>query len=58
MEWQLVYYGTLINASYVYIIIKMPALLVLLVNNIYKVLIRANIRYGNNREREKVFNRM
>ena len=32
----------------------MPALLVLSVNNRYIELLRANIRYGNNREREKI----
>ena len=47
-------YGIFINAFYVYIIIKMPALLVLSVNNRYIELLRANIRYGNNREREKI----
>ena len=50
------YYGIFINAFYVYIIIKMPALLVLSVNNRYTELIRANIRYGNNRERGNIFN--
>ena len=32
----------------------MPALLVLSVNNRYIELLRANIRYGNNRERKKI----
>ena len=32
----------------------MPALLVLSVNNRYIELLRANIRYGNNKEREKI----
>ena len=36
-----------------YIIIKMPAPLVLSVNNIYTGLTRANIRYGKNGVREK-----
>ena len=36
----------------------MPALLVLSVNNRYTELIRANIMYDNNREREKFFNRV
>ena len=44
------YYGIFINAFYVYIIIKMPVLLVLSVNNRYTELIRVNIRYNNNRE--------
>ena len=52
----LVYYGIFINAFYVYIIIKMPPLLVLSVNNRYTELIRANIRYGNIRERGNIFN--
>ena len=47
------YYGIFINAFYVYIIIKMPVLLVLSVNNRYTELIRVNIRYNNNREGEK-----
>ena len=50
------YYVVFINAFYVYITIKMPALLVLSVNNRYTELIRANIRYGNNRERGNIFN--
>ena len=52
-------YGIFINAFYVYIIIKMSALLVLSVNNRYIELLRASIRYdnsiryGNNKERGK-----
>ena len=52
------YYGIFINAFYVYIIIKMPALLDLSVNNRYTELIRTNIRYGNNRERKNIFNKV
>ena len=44
-KYQLVYYDVLINAFYVYIIIKMAGPLVLSVNNRYKGSIRANIRY-------------
>ena len=45
---QLVYNGIFINTVYVYIIIKMPVMLVLSVNNWYTGLIRANIRHGKN----------
>ena len=44
----LVYNGIFINIVYVYIIIKMPVMLVLSVNNWYTGLIRANIRHGKN----------
>ena len=50
------YYGIFINAFYVYIIIKMPVLLVLSVNNRYTELIRVNIRYNNTREGGGEFN--
>ena len=39
------YYDVLVKAFYVYIIIKVPALLVLSVNNRYTGLVRANIRH-------------
>ena len=50
------YYDVLIIAFSVYIFIKMPAPLVLPVNNRDRVLIRANIRYAQNGVREKKFN--
>ena len=52
---QLVYYEVLINAFYVYLIIKMPALLVLSVNNRYTGLIRVNINNSINGVRKKFF---
>ena len=41
---------------FMHIIIKMPAPLVLSVNNRYTGLIRANIRYGKNGVMENIFN--
>ena len=47
---KLVYFGVFLNTVYVYIIIKMPAMLVFPVNNWYTGLIRTNIRHGKDGE--------
>ena len=51
-KYQLVYSDLLVKAFYVCIIIKVPALLVLSVNNRYRGLVRANIRNGKNMDRK------
>ena len=49
------YYDLLVKAFYACIIIKVPALLVLSINNKYTELVRANIRYGKKNIGRKIF---